>query len=61
MHRSVASTRHLDSNIAGAAQTWASSYLNSVTSWSYAKHAFDKRAAINAKRFAVLRGAGPTQ
>ncbi|MBL8526329.1 MAG: DUF3313 domain-containing protein [Burkholderiales bacterium] len=49
----------LDSNAAGAAQTWASGYLNSFTSWSYAKDAFDKWAAVVARRFAQLRGVTP--
>ncbi|MET1084952.1 MAG: DUF3313 domain-containing protein [Burkholderiales bacterium] len=49
----------MDSGVAGAAQTWASGYMNSFTSWSYAKNAFDKWAAITAKRFAVLRGVTP--
>lgn len=51
----------LDSSVTGAAQTWASGYMNSFTSWSYAKDAFDKWAAITARRFAVLRGATPAQ
>lgn len=51
----------LNSNVVGAAQTWASGYMNSFTSWSYAKDAFDKWAAITAKRFAILRGVAPPQ
>lgn len=51
----------LDSSVTGAAQTWASGYLNSFTSWSYAKDAFDKWAAVTAKRFAILRGVTPAQ
>lgn len=43
-------------NVVGAAQTWASGYLNSFQSWSYAKNAFDKWAALTAKRLAELRG-----
>jgi hypothetical protein len=39
----------------GAAQTWASGYLNSFQSWSYAKNAFDKWSLLIAKRFAELR------
>lgn len=40
----------------GAAQTWASGYVNSFQSWSYARNAFDKWSALTAKRFAELRG-----
>jgi hypothetical protein len=47
----------LDTGAAGAAQTWASGYLNSFQSWSYAKNAFDKWAALTAERLAALRGA----
>lgn len=49
----------LDSGAAGAAQTWASGYLNSFQSWSYAKNAFDKWAALTAQRLAALRGVAP--
>ena len=42
---------------AGAAQTWASGYMNSFQQWSYAKNAFDKWSMLVAKRFAELRGA----
>ena len=45
----------LDSSAVGAAQTWASGYLNSFQSWSYAKDAFDKWAALIARRLADLR------
>lgn len=45
----------LDAGAAGAAQTWASGYLNSFDSWAYAKNAFDKWAALTAKRLAALR------
>jgi hypothetical protein len=48
----------LDSGAAGAAQTWASGYVNSFQSWSYARNAFDKWSALTAKRLAALRGAG---
>ena len=41
---------------AGAAVAWANGYAESFTSWSYAKDAFDKWAAIFARRFAELRG-----
>jgi hypothetical protein len=45
----------LDAGAAGAAQTWASGYLNSFQSWAYARNAFDKWSALTAKRFAELR------
>lgn len=51
----------LDSSVTGAAQTWVGGYLNSFTNWSYAKDAFDKWAAITAKRLAILRGATPSR
>ncbi len=44
---------------AGAAQTWASGYLNSFQSWSYAQNAFDKWSALTAQRLAALRGVSP--
>ncbi len=47
----------LDAGAAGAAQTWASGYLNSFQSWSYAKNAFDKWATLTAERLGALRGA----
>jgi hypothetical protein len=50
----------LGSSATGAAQTWASGYLNSFQGWSYAKDAFDKWAAMTAKRFAQLRGVAPS-
>ncbi|HRH85308.1 MAG TPA: DUF3313 domain-containing protein [Rubrivivax sp.] len=49
----------LDAGAVGAAQTWASGYLNSFQSWSYAKNAFDKWAMLTAQRLAALRGAQP--
>jgi len=49
----------LDTGAAGAAQTWASGYVNSFQSWSYARNAFDKWAALTAQRLAALRGARP--
>jgi len=49
----------LDAGAVGAAQTWASGYLNSFQSWSYAKNAFDKWSALTAKRLAALRGGTP--
>ena len=50
----------LDKGVAGAAKTWASGYLDSFDSWAYAKDAFDKWAAITAKRLAALRGVRPS-
>jgi hypothetical protein len=49
----------LDSSATGAAQTWASGYLNSFQSWAYARNAFDKWAALTAQRIAQLRGVSP--
>jgi hypothetical protein len=46
----------VDSSAAGAAQTWASGYLNSFESWAYARNAFDKWSELTARRFAELRG-----
>jgi len=51
----------LDAGAAGAAQTWASGYLNSFQSWSYAKNAFDKWSALTAQRLAALRGGTPAK
>jgi len=47
----------LNASAAGAAQAWVGGYLNSFSSWSYAKDAFDKWAALTARRLAVLRAA----
>jgi hypothetical protein len=47
----------MDAGAVGAAQTWASGYVNSFQSWSYAKNAFDKWSALTAQRLAALRGA----
>lgn len=49
----------LDAGAVGAAQTWASGYLNSFQSWSYAKNAFDKWSTLTARRLAALRGTKP--
>ncbi len=49
----------LDAGAAGAAQTWASGYLNSFQSWSYAKNAFDRWSTLTAQRLAALRGVTP--
>jgi len=46
----------VNSTTVGAAQTWASGYMNSFQQWSYAKNAFDKWSMLLAKRFAELRG-----
>lgn len=46
----------MNSGIVGAAQTWASGYLNSFQQWSYAKNAFDKWSVLIAQRMAEMRG-----
>ena len=46
----------VDGGAVGAAQTWASGYLNSFQAWSYAKNAFDKWSLLVAKRLGELRG-----
>jgi hypothetical protein len=51
----------VDAGAAGAAQTWASGYMNSFQSWSYAKNAFDKWALLVAKRLGELRGVTPAK
>ena len=43
----------------GAAQTWASGYVNSFQAWSYAKNAFDKWSLLVSQRLAELRGVAP--
>ena len=48
---------NINTGTVGAAQTWASGYLNSFQSWSYAKDAFDKWSLLIAQRLAALRGA----
>jgi len=40
----------------GAAEQWAKGYVNSFTTWSYAKMAFDQWAELLKKRFNELRG-----
>ena len=50
----------LNQGVAGAAVAWANGYVESFTSWSYAKDAFDKWAAVFARRFADVRGMKPT-
>ena len=49
----------VDGSAVGAAQTWASGYMNSFQAWSYAKNAFDKWSLLVAQRFAELRGVTP--
>lgn len=49
----------LNKGVPGAVTAWASGYVESFTSWSYAKDAFDKWAALFARRFSELRGAAP--
>jgi hypothetical protein len=46
----------INAGAATAAKTWASGYLNSFQSWSYAKNAFDKWSILVARRVAQLRG-----
>jgi hypothetical protein len=45
----------LDSGASGAASAWVNGYLSSFSSWQYAKDAFDKWAALTARRLAALR------
>jgi hypothetical protein len=47
----------LNAGTAGAAQAWVGGYISSFSSWSYAKDAFDKWAALTARRLAVPRAA----
>jgi hypothetical protein len=49
----------LNAGAVGAAQAWASGYLDSFQSWAYAKNAFDKWSQLTATRLAELRGAKP--
>ena len=51
----------LNTGATGAAQTWASGYLNSFQSWAYAKNAFDKWSMLTAQRLAALRGVTPAK
>ena len=46
----------MNNGVVGAAQTWASGYLNSFQQWSYAKNAFDKWSVLVAQRMAEMRG-----
>jgi hypothetical protein len=45
----------LNSDAAGAAHAWVGGYLNSFSTWAYARNAFDKWAALAARRIAALR------
>ena len=45
----------LDAGAAGAAKAWVGGYVGSFSSWSYAKAAFDKWAALTARRVSALR------
>ena len=47
---------HLNEGAAKAADAWANGYVDSFTSWNYAKDAFNKWAVDFAKRFNELRG-----
>ena len=49
----------LNAGASGAAEAWANGYLESFTSWSYARDAFDKWAALFAKRLEELRKESP--
>jgi hypothetical protein len=52
----------LDKGATNATTTWVNGYMDSFTSWSYAKDAFDKWSTLFAERFNKLRGnAAPTQ
>lgn len=46
---------------ANAVSTWASGYMGSFQSWSYAKSAFDKWSMLVAQRFAAVRGVTPAK
>ena len=45
----------LDQGASGAAEAWVNGYVDSFTSWSYAKDAFDKWAAAFAQRLRELQ------
>jgi hypothetical protein len=45
----------LNGSASGAATAWVNGYLSSFSSWQYAKDAFDKWAALTARRLAALR------
>lgn len=46
----------VDKGAANATSTWIGGYMDSFTSWNYAKNAFDKWATLFAERFNKLRG-----
>ncbi len=52
-------TRNMNSGAVGAAQTWASGYMNAFQQWSYARNAFDRWAVQLAQRLAAVRGFAP--
>jgi hypothetical protein len=45
----------LNAGASGAATAWVNGYLSSFSSWQYARDAFDKWAALTARRLAALR------
>ena len=45
----------LNSGAQRAAEAWVNGYLDSFTQWNYAKQAFDKWAAVFARRFTALQ------
>jgi hypothetical protein len=46
----------VDKGVANATSTWVGGYMDSFTSWNYAKNAFNKWASLFAERFNKLRG-----
>jgi len=46
----------VDKGVSNATSTWVGGYMDSFTSWNYAKNAFDKWATLFAERFNKLRG-----
>jgi hypothetical protein len=48
-------------SVSGAAKQWANGYMDSFTTWSYAKQAFDKWAELLKIRFNELRGIAPAK
>jgi hypothetical protein len=47
---------NVDKGAAGATTAWVGGYMDSFTSWNYAKDAFDKWSTQFAQRFNTLRG-----
>ncbi len=45
----------LDKGVPNAAEKWANGYLNSFSTWNYAKRAFDDWSAVFAQRLRALR------